>query len=155
MTEAQKHCTIGFNDSDVKKFTMTNSDIQQYFHMARLGQLPSDFDRLDLRDANGFTVAHEAAENEKLPKDFNLWHLADKDGTTVAHIAASHLHLPKDFNQWDLADHKGWTVAHEFVCIRPLPPLPKDFNQWDLADHRGRTVAQVAALDRHSLANLG
>ena len=85
-----------------------------YFQMAEEGTLPEGFDRWELRDKEGNTVAHVAAEHGHLPKDFNQWELADEDDWTVAHVAAWHGHLPEDFNQWDLADNYGRTVEEVY-----------------------------------------
>jgi hypothetical protein len=46
-----------------------------------------------------------------MPDNFDRWELADKDGWTVAHEAASLGKLPPGFSRLDLADNKGRTVA--------------------------------------------
>jgi len=96
--------------------------VDDIFTAASWGQLPPDFDRWDLADNDGRTVAHEAAQHGHLPPDFDRWDLADNDGYTVAHVAAESGHLPSGFDRWDLADKRGRTVADvvaEQVARRP------------------------------------
>jgi hypothetical protein len=45
--------------------------------------------------------------------DFDRWDLADNDGRTVAHEVAQRRYLPRGFDRWDMADRNGWTVAHD------------------------------------------
>jgi hypothetical protein len=72
-----------------------------------------------------------------LPSTFNRWEIADEDGWTVAHEAAKYERLPVDFSQWGLADDSGWTVAHMATL---WGALPESFDQWGLANSRGTTV---------------
>ena len=89
------------------------TDIMRLYRQARAGTLPADFDQWALADADGWTVAHEAARFGSLPADFDQWALADGyTGRTVAHVAVRWGRLPPDFDQWELADASGWTVAH-------------------------------------------
>lgn len=85
------------------------------------GTLPTDFDRWGLVDENGWTVAHEAAEQDALPDDFDQWEISNDKGWTVAHVAAATGCLPNDFNLWHLADNKSWTVAHVAAENERLP----------------------------------
>jgi len=91
-------------------------------------------------------VAHEAARKGHLPSDFDRWELTDKDGWTVAHVAARRGHLPPDYDRWEWADWTGWTVAHVAAAHDHLPP---GFDCWELTDEDGRTVAHVAARYGH------
>jgi hypothetical protein len=70
------------------------------------GYLPPGFNRWDLADKKGWTVAHEDAKNVLLPEGFDLWDFVDEDGKTVLHAAAMGGYLPPGFNRWDLADKK-------------------------------------------------
>jgi hypothetical protein len=85
------------------------------------GTLPADFDRWSLADENGWTVAHEAAEQDALPEDFDQWEISNDKGWTVAHVAAAEGCLPNGFNLWHLANNKGWTVAHVAAENERLP----------------------------------
>jgi len=90
-----------------------NKEYEEIVRKIREGEkLPANFDKWELADNRGWTVAHVAARNGHLPVDFNQWDLAEKNGYTVAHIAAEYGYLPTNFDQWDLADKSGWTVAH-------------------------------------------
>jgi hypothetical protein len=42
------------------------------------------------------------AKFDYLPSDFNRWELADKYGLTVAQLAYNNGHLPPSFDRWDL-----------------------------------------------------
>jgi hypothetical protein len=57
---------------------------------ARTGHLPAGMDRAvyKLADNNDWTVAHEAARYGHLPPDFERWDMVDGKGRTVAGIAA-------------------------------------------------------------------
>jgi hypothetical protein len=46
-----------------------------------------------------------------LPCTFTQWSLRDKNGRTVAHQAAQYGHLPSDFSDWGWSDNEGKTVA--------------------------------------------
>ena len=64
-------------------------ELQKLFTQARTGTLPPDFDRWDISDKYGGSVAHTAAWHHKLPEDFDrfeLWELADDDGITVRDV---------------------------------------------------------------------
>lgn len=54
---------------------------------AMLGKLPEGFDRWDLADKDGWSLAHEAAKYGTLPEGFDGWDLADKSGRTVRQVA--------------------------------------------------------------------
>jgi len=86
-------------------------DVMIVFEQAKFGGLPEDFDRWDLRDPDGWTIAHWAITRGPLPASFNQWELADNLGRMVAHLGARMDHLPADFDRWDLADNDGVTVA--------------------------------------------
>jgi hypothetical protein len=60
-----------------------------YFEMAREGTLPEDFNRGEIRDCDGRTVAHEAAKRGTLPAGFDRWELANNHGMTVADVKAA------------------------------------------------------------------
>lgn len=111
--------------------------------------LPKGFNKWGLRDNNKLSVAHvsAAAERGSLPEGFNQWNLSTDSGWTVAHVAALFGHLPDNFTQWGLADKYGRTVAH---IAAENKRLPKDFNQWDLKDNNGWTVAHESAF-RHNI----
>ena len=85
-------------------------NLRELFKQARDGTLPTDFDRWDLADEQGWSVAHEAAHCNNLPRGFDQWDLADYRGWTVAHEAAAHGGLPKDFTGGHWQDRKGTTV---------------------------------------------
>lgn len=93
-----------------------------YHDLARKGILAPDFDQWDMKNPDGWTVAHEAAMHGALPPDFNRWDLADFDGYTVAHTAAEHGHLPVDFPHMDWADSDGLTVGE--VYAKRMNTLP-------------------------------
>ena len=104
--------------------------------------IPDNFTYWDIKDNNGWSIAHEAAEKGYLPKDFNQWEIANKIGWSVAHVAAGYNNLPKDFNQWKIKDKDNWSVAHEAA---ENGYLPKDFNQWEIKDKYNRTVEEISA----------
>lgn len=54
---------------------------------AHHGHIPDDFDRWDIVDRRGWSVAHDAAINNNLPGDFDQWDLTDVDGVTVRNVA--------------------------------------------------------------------
>lgn len=113
------------------------------FHdLACEGRLAQDFDQWDLKNPDGWSVAHEAARTGHLPPDFTRWEIRDADGWTVAHEAAMHGSLPPDFNKWDLADFDGYTVAHTAAEHGHLPP---DFPHMDWVDIDGLSVGKVYA----------
>lgn len=87
--------------------------IDDLFYLAKIGKIPSFFDKWYLADKDGWTVAHEAAAYGNLPEGFQDWELADNDGITVAYVAAGNGPLPKDFKDWDLKGIGSRTVAHE------------------------------------------
>ena len=70
-----------------------------------------------------------AARERTLPPSFDRWDISDKEGRTVAHVAAGNGSLPPDFDRWDISDHYGWTVGHTAAASGHLPP---DFDRWDL-----------------------
>ena len=111
-----------------------------YHDLACEGRLAQDFDQWDLKNPDGWSVAHEAARTEHLPPDFTRWEIRDADGWTVAHEAAMLGSLPPDFNQWDLADFDGYTVAHTAAEHGHLPP---DFPHMDWVDVDGLSVGKV------------
>ncbi|MDR3152930.1 MAG: hypothetical protein LBW85_01330 [Deltaproteobacteria bacterium] len=118
-------------------------DLSLLYRLAAVGGLPKGFDRWELADKYGRTVAHAAAAADHLPKGFDRWELADGNGRTVAHTAADFGTLPKGFNRWELADDDGYTVAH---AVTKYERLPKGFAGWDWADKDGWTVAHTAAM---------
>jgi hypothetical protein len=110
---------------------------------ARNGHLPKDFNRWEIADKRGTTIAHEVIrQTKKVPKGLTCWEMADETGWTVAHEVAFSAKLPRSFTRWDLADNTGWTVAH---AVAEQRAMPKRFNQWALADQDGCTVAHIAA----------
>ncbi|NCC04458.1 MAG: ankyrin repeat domain-containing protein [Proteobacteria bacterium] len=113
-----------------------------YHDLACEGRLAQDFDQWDLKNPDGWSVAHEAARTGHLPPDFTRWEILDADGWTVAHEAAMLGSLPPDFNQWDLADFDGYTVAHTAAEHGHLPP---DFPHMDWVDVDGLSVGKVYA----------
>jgi hypothetical protein len=92
---------------------------------------------------NYYAQLFKAVREDRLPKDFNRWEIANPHGKTVAHEAAHRRRLPPDFDRWALATKKGWTVAHEAAKYGVLPP---DFTQWGLTDQFNRSVALIAEL---------
>ncbi len=121
-------------------------DVVQCFELARNGQLPKGFDRWDMRDEHGNTVAHKAAMHGMLPPDFDQWELVDNEGWTVAHEAACQTPIHGGVTQWTLADPSDFTVAH---AAAEYGHLPDDFTDWSMADKNGCTVAHIAALYGH------
>lgn len=77
-------------------------ELQKLFTQARTGTLPPDFDRWEISDAHGWTVAHVAAFRGHLPPNFDRWDISDAAGSTVAHVAAYQGHLPPEFDRWEL-----------------------------------------------------
>jgi hypothetical protein len=47
-------------------------------------------------------VAHAVAYRYILPSNFDKWELTDNDGNTVAQVAYEHNTFPPNFNRWDL-----------------------------------------------------
>ena len=71
------------------------NELQKLFEQAREGTLPPDFDRWEIADEWGISVAHVAAKHGNLPPDFDQWDLKDRFGQFVAHIAALSTQFPK------------------------------------------------------------
>jgi len=113
-----------------------------YHELAREGRLAQGFDQWDLKNPDGWSVAHGAARTGHLPPGFTHWEIRDTDGGTVAHEAAMHGALPPDFNKWNLADFDGYTVAH---TAAEHGHLPADFPHMDWTDVDGLTVGEVHA----------
>jgi hypothetical protein len=76
-----------------------------YVVEARAGVLPHDFNKWDMANEDGWTVAHWAALCG-FPVNFDQWDLADKNGRTVAHVAALYETLPVNFDQWGLTTNR-------------------------------------------------
>ena len=92
-------------------------------HMAaEAGKLPCGF-------------AHEAAMHGRLPEGFDRWDMRDNLGRTVAHMAATFGNLPPDFADWSWPDGGGDTVAYYAAC---RGRLPKGFSDWDAIRRRRR-----------------
>jgi hypothetical protein len=82
-------------------------------------------------------VAHEAASAGLLPEGFDRWDLVDNSGTTVAHEAAQHafdsgnpVHIHAVANQipkemWDAKDIEGVSVGSFFEDLPEKKQLPK------------------------------
>ena len=66
-------------------------------------------------------MAHAAAACGHLSDGFERWELKDKEGRTVAHMAARRGRLSEGFDKWDLANDEGYTVADAAARIRRLP----------------------------------
>ena len=75
-----------------------NCNYEDLFKMAVNGTLSKDFNRWDICNEDGWTVAHEAALYGNLPESFDRWSLADKNGLVVVYAAAFMCTLPKDFH---------------------------------------------------------
>jgi hypothetical protein len=101
------------------------------------GTLPVDFDRWDIADSTGWSIAHVAARHGVFLNSLAQLELADENGWTVAHVAVQYSHLPDNFVQWDLHSPSGWTVAHEAMMHEKLPD---NFNRWGLPDGKGLPV---------------
>jgi hypothetical protein len=56
---------------------------------------------------DGWTVAHEAAKHGLLPPGFDRWDLADSKGKTVAQVAYELGHLPDNFPFYGLLKRQG------------------------------------------------
>jgi hypothetical protein len=92
-----------------------NKDYDMYAKYTKENVLPTGFDRWELADKDGWTVAHIAAWRGHLPDNFDQWDMADKDGATVAHSCARWGHLPAGFDQWGLANNDGLTVLCQLL----------------------------------------
>ena len=85
---------------------------------------------------NELKTLFEQAREGTLPPDFDRWDLKDDWGISVAHVAAKHGHLPSDFDQWGLKDRFGLSVAHEAALSDGVHPLvtsgisPDDLGKW-------------------------
>lgn len=74
--------------------------------------------------SNGRTsVAHAAAFEGHVPADLpeEAWMLRDGQGATVYHVAAQTGCLPEGFDRWDVTTDNGWTVAHIAAKCGHLP----------------------------------
>ncbi len=148
MAAEQSTLPEGFNKWDL----VDNKNKTVAHVAAEHGNIPKDFDweRHGLmRDNEGRTVYHSAAEGGCLPEWFDRWEIADEDGFTVAHFVAYHNNIPGNFD-WErygmMRDGKyGETVYHEAASSKGLPEW---FHGWDIADNNGKTVAHNAALRR-------
>jgi hypothetical protein len=79
---------------------------------ARPAKLPAGFKGGDLADCRGKTVTHIAfASCKHFSKNFALWDMTDNNGWSVAHEAAMNERLPWGFSLWDLAESSGRTVS--------------------------------------------
>lgn len=117
----------------------TDIAFRKYYRSAANGLIP-----WSICSNNGWSLAHQAADDGKLPDDFNMWEIATKiHNITVAHVAAGTMVLNLTPKQWTMADNTGWTVAHVAACSHNLP---KNFDQWDLADNTGLTVRSIYEL---------
>ncbi|MDR1857114.1 MAG: hypothetical protein LBR22_08175 [Desulfovibrio sp.] len=107
------------------------------------GVLPASFDQWTITDQFG-PIAHTVARHQRLPEDFDLWQLRDDQGRTPAHDAADVGKLPKDFHAWYLADDDGWTVAHAAALAgRQVDLIPQDAK--DFSTDSGIKVSDVIA----------
>jgi hypothetical protein len=91
-------------------------------------------------DSTGGLWHTRRAKWGRLPTGFDRWDLADNDGWTVAHEAVQWGHLPEGFDRWDLADNDGWTVAHAAAY---MGNLPADFDRWDLLKKEKQNIVKV------------
>lgn len=81
-------------------------DLREIFEAARKGKLPPDFDRWDLADKDGWTVAHITAQKHQLPLGFNRWRLVDIAGRSVAQVAEDKNKLPRsNWHETGLLDY--------------------------------------------------
>jgi hypothetical protein len=104
------------------------------------GKLPVDFDRWELADISGWTVAHMAALCGHLPANFDQWDLADTNDWTVAHSAAGKGGLPEGFDKYWMTTKSGITVAHTAACGGSLPA---DFSRWSMVGSQEVTVLRM------------
>lgn len=72
----------------VKDIDLTNMITTSGFLGARYGLIEEGFRGWGIADETGWTVAHEAALFGNLPEDFEHMEMADKKGTTVADALA-------------------------------------------------------------------
>ena len=85
---------------------------------------------------NELKTLFEQAREGNLPQNFDRWDLKDEWGISVAHVAAKHGHLPPDFDQWGLKDGFGLSVAQESGLRDGVHPLvmfrikPEDLGKW-------------------------
>ena len=85
---------------------------------------------------NELKTLFDQAREGTLPPDFDRWEIADEWGISVAHVAAKHGNLPPDFDQWDLKDRFGQFVAHIAALSDGIRPLvtsginPNDLGKW-------------------------
>lgn len=141
---------------------------------ARERLLPVGFDRWEISNRAGRTVAHEAAASGVLPDNFRGWWMRDRQWWTVAHEAAQHGRLPAQsyFFDWMWRSRSRVTVAEvavthhgrlpdcdeaqDILCEDGTPLLVRAlfmgllgrrFGRWDamLPDNSGNTIAHYAA----------
>lgn len=91
-------------------------------------------------------LAIVALWDNRLPDGFNRWDIADADGRTVAHDAAFMGRLPSDFNQWCMRSIHGLTVAHAYLSGGGQ--FTDDFQYWDLEDSFGKNLFYRALCDK-------
>jgi hypothetical protein len=104
--------------------------------LAKNWVMPSYFgryDAVDPRDPLCLTVAHVAAEFNTLPEGFDQWDLRDANGWTVAHVIAQYQRVLfaigwEKFGVWELADNNGWTVRQEWdKQVKRMEDLKRQF----------------------------
>jgi hypothetical protein len=108
--------------------------------LAADGKLPANFNRWELADSSGWTIAHEGALHGCLPYDFDQWDMVNIYGWTVAHSAAGKGGLPEGFDKYWMTDKSGTTVAHYAAAFGHLPA---DFNLWGMTNSQEVTVLRT------------
>jgi hypothetical protein len=104
-----------------------NKEYDKYVVQARRGSLPADFNKWDMANGDGWTVAHEVTYWHDLPATFSQWGLADKSGWAVAHGAAKYGRLPYSFDMWGMVD-KDWISV--LKCLLLNKHGAKHMDRW-------------------------
>lgn len=122
MLENDNELPDGFND-----WGMVINDETISHVAARYLVLPSTFDQWDIRDKNGWSVAHVTASYDSHRTHYGLpWDLRGPNGITVAHVAARNNHISLFYNNpqvLSLGDNNSLTVAHVLAGSNNLDSL--------------------------------
>lgn len=130
------------NHQNNELFSLIRSTANHKFHpLTAINQLEMNKIRIE-RTIARFNWYRDMIKSNTLPEGFNRWDIADEDGWSLAHEYVCYRELPAGFSQWELSDLNGRTVAH---VAAEYGGLLEDFNQWKLCDNFGQTVSYIAA----------